>query len=118
MTMANAMHVFTGANYDFGEVGVEIGKKDSFGKVLHTGDIVMLAHGDYLGTDLESWTYDNLLSVIVTEPETGVPFVMGIKDCGFEHPEWRIQIVKKFGDVVDGERWPDWGFNYRSGVAA
>ena len=110
----SALHVFSGANYDFGEVGIATGAEDAFGKPLATGDIVLLGHRQYVGTDAETLTYDNVLSVVVTAQEDGKPFVMGIKDCGFTSPEWQVLLVKKFSDVVVGEHWTDWGFNYRS----
>ena len=109
--------MFSG-DFEFGEIGIDTGAKDASGNPLATGDIVMLGHRCYVGTDAETLTYDALLTVVVANPEDGKPFVMGIKDCGFTSPEWQIQLVKKFSDVVDGEHWAAYGFNYRSVEAA
>ena len=104
------LRVFSG-DCDKGAIGISIGKKDIGGQFLSTGDIVMFSHGAYVGTNAEQWTANPCLSVIMAD-ENG-PFVMGLKTCGFDHPEWRITLVKKFSDVIEGERWPAWGFNYR-----
>ncbi|MDQ0022945.1 hypothetical protein J2X90_000731 [Variovorax paradoxus] len=108
----NALHIFSG-ECDYGPIGLDVGEKDWHDRPLHTGDIVMLAHGDYIDTDAETWRTDPFLTAVLVDRETGKPFAMGIKDCGFADPEWRIEIVKKFSEVVHGERWPAWGFNYR-----
>lgn len=108
------------------DVGLTVNGKDYDGKQLHTGDIVMISHGDYIGTDIEAWTEVTGLTVIVSDqyinytggvvvpnPDNEGPYVMGLKSCGFASPEWRVRIVKKYNDVIDGERWPEYGFNYR-----
>ena len=87
----------------------EVGKAAPNG--FHVGDIVMVYAGSFIGTDAERWDYTGHLTAVV-DAEDG-PFVMGIKSCGFEHPEWRIELVKKYSDVVPGEKWPAYGFNYR-----
>ena len=95
-----------------GTVGTATGFEDQSGKEIHVGDIAIVWRGDYIGTDLEIWTpCDGLTAIVGTE---GDFFVMGIKDCGFDSKEWRIQIVKKHWDVVDNEQWPAYGFNYQS----
>jgi hypothetical protein len=113
------------------DVGIEVGAVDLYGRALHTGDIVIISHGEYIGTDAETWTPSNGLTAVVADqyqsfsdgsvkldnakPE---PFVMGIKGCGFDAPDWHITIVKKFSDVIDGEHWASYGFNYAMNVAA
>lgn len=107
------------------DVGMAVGAQDCEGRDLHTGDIVTIHSGEYLGTDAETWSLARPLTAVVADQyqsysngsitlrgESHSPFVMGIKTCGFNDPAWRVQIVKKFSDVVEGERWTSWGFNY------
>jgi hypothetical protein len=107
------------------DIGIDVNAKDVRGDQLHTGDIVLVYHGQYVGTDDEYWYPCGGLTAVVSDQyqsfsdgtikETGdnEPFVMGIKGCGFNDPEWQIHLVKKYTDVVDGEHWRAYGFNYR-----
>lgn len=79
---------------------------------MHVGDIVIVWKLEHRGTEFERWEHVEHLSAVVLDPESRVPFVMGIKACGFDHPEWRIDVLKKYSDVVEGERWPAFGFRY------
>lgn len=118
------MKVFSG-NCCLCDVGMPVGAQDESGNELHTGDIVIINHGDYIGTELERWSRIGGLTVVVSDQYKSFsdgtveeiaepkPFVMGIKDCGFNHPEWRIELVKKFSDVIDGEHWPAYRFSYK-----
>jgi hypothetical protein len=122
--MSDVLKVFSG-KCCLCDVGVDTGATDASGQHIHTGDIVMVYHGDYVGTDLESWNPCGGLTAVVSDQyqsyadgkieETGNnnPFVMGIRDCGFNDPKWQIRIVKKYFDVIDGEHWKAYGFNYR-----
>lgn len=109
------------------DVGIPVNARGTWGDAveIHTGDIVIVWHGQHIGTDVEEWTPVGGLSVVVAkhyqsymggrielieDPEP--PYVMGIKDCGFDHPSWRVQVVKKFSNVISGEHWPDYGFSY------
>lgn len=121
-----ALRVFSG-KCCLCDVGIPVQAQSTWGDPveIHTGDIVIVWHGDYLGTDLETWTPSGGLTAVVsddyqsfsdgtikpldTEEEA---FAMGIKDCGFLHPEWRVQVVKKYLDVIPGEHWPQYGFSY------
>jgi len=103
------MNIYSG-KVKQGVVGTATEFEDQSGKELHVGDIVIVWSGDYIGTDLEQWTPTKGLTAIVCD-EDG-PFVMGIKNCGFDDEKWRIQIVKKHWDVIQGEHWPEYGFNY------
>ena len=38
---------------------------------------------------------------------------MGIKDVDLSTEDWRVEIVKKYTDVIDGEHWKEFGFNYK-----
>jgi hypothetical protein len=113
------------------DIGIPVNHADFYGKELHTGDIVLISSGEYLGTDLEQWTpTKGLTCVIATQfqsfsdgsvhlsTDDPTPFVMGIKGCGFDDPKWRIQIVKKFSDAIPGEHWPEYGFSFNYSEAA
>lgn len=109
------------------DVGISTNAKSTWGNSLelHTGDIVILWHGQYINSDLEQWLPTDGLTVvvanqyksysdgsIVVQDAQPIPFPMGIKDCGFNHPEWRVQVVKKYSDVIAGEHWPAYGFSF------
>jgi hypothetical protein len=113
--MSAALHVFSG-KVDMGVVGESTEFKCHDGHALHIGDIVQVWYGNWIDSDLEEWTCAAPLSVVVKDSDG--PFVMGIKDCGFAHPEWRIRIVKSHRDIVDGEHWPAWGFNYATSTGS
>ena len=122
----SSLKVFSG-KCCLSDIGIEVGHLDYDGNPIHTGDIVMVWHGHYIGTDSECWYPAGNLTAVVSDqyqsfsngsvvekegaPE---PFVMGIKDCGFNSTDWHIHIVKKFNDVVEGEKWPAYGFSYQS----
>jgi hypothetical protein len=109
------------------DVGIPIKSKATFGNnrnELHTGDIVIVWRGNYIGTDIECWNPTGLTVVVsdqyqsysdgsVIEQLPHKPYVMGIANIGFEHPEWQIQLVKSHTDVIDGEHWKDFGFSYK-----
>lgn len=94
------------------------------GTEFHTGDIVLVWHGQWIGTDAEIWTPCDGLSVVVSdqyetfsngeinEASDPKPFVMGIKGKGFDDDDWDIRLIKKYSDVVIGEHWPNYGFRY------
>ncbi|HCW1009308.1 TPA: hypothetical protein OW416_005594 [Pseudomonas aeruginosa] len=127
-----ALRVFSG-KCCLCDVGIPVGATSTYGDPIeiHTGDIVIVWRGGYLGTDLETWTPTDGLTVVVSDDyqsfsdgtiqlldTEGGAFAMGIKDCGFLHPEWRVQVVKKYSDVIPGERWPHYGFSYAYSEAA
>jgi hypothetical protein len=120
------MKVFSG-ECQLCDTGIPAGGNDADGKPLHTGDIVAVYHGSFIGTELEQWDLTRGLTAVVADQydsysngtarlKDGEPhaYVMGIRVCGFDSPAWRIVLLKKFSDVVDGENWKDFGFNYRS----
>ncbi|WP_230532112.1 hypothetical protein [Microvirga roseola] len=113
------------------DVGIALGYQDDTGNELHTGDIVVIWHGSYIGTEAEFWDGGDSLTVVVMNQYQSysdgtvkiqdgphVPFVMGIRGCGFNDPEWRVRIVKKFPNVVAGEHWPAYGFSYAKNANA
>lgn len=109
------------------DVGIPVNAKSTFGieVELYTGDIVIPWSGSYIGTDSEQWTPHGLTVIIAKQyqsftngdiklrEEPHEMFVMGIATCGFNSPDWKVQRVKKYSDVVNGEHWQDYGFNYR-----
>jgi hypothetical protein len=121
-----SLKVFSGDSC-FCDVGMYTGYITSYGHEveLHTGDIVLVWHGDYLGTDVETWTPLDHLTIVVanqyqsftdgsitTLPDSE-PFVMGIRDCGFADPAWKVQLLKSHKDVIEGEHWKSFGFSYK-----
>ena len=114
----------------FCEVGIPVNETDMSGKEIHTGDIVQLYQGSYVGTHLEEWMPTSGLTVVVIRAYQSFsdgthqlhvgphkPFTMGIASVGVQGQgdasEWKVSIVKKYYDVVDGEHWKEFGFNYR-----
>lgn len=86
------------------EIGLAAGFSDTHAVPLVTGDIVIMFTDQYVPSHL---------SVVVTD-ESG-PFVMGLKSVPMHDPgQWRVLRVKAAADVIEGERWPDWGFSYQS----
>jgi hypothetical protein len=109
------------------DAGIDAGANDSKGAPLHTGDIVLIYHGSYVGTDHEQWDLAGGLTAIVADQyesfsngtaklsaEPSPAYAMGIKACGLDSPNWDVVLLKKFSEVVDGENWKGYGFNYRS----
>lgn len=125
------MMIFSG-ECCFCEVGIDTGELDMHGNALYTGDIVQLWHGNYIGTDIECWyptigitaivankyqTYRNLNSGGFEHrliDESAKPFTMGIKDDGVQGGEWRVSLVKSHKDIIEGERIPSFGINYKT----
>ena len=129
---SGALRIFSG-KCCLCDVGIPVNAFSTWGDPveIHTGDIVIVWHGDYIGTDIESWTPTDGMTAVVADHyqsfsggaielrrEVCEPFAMGIKGCGFNHPEWRVQVVKKFSDVVPGEHWTAYGFSYAYSEAA
>ena len=125
----NNLKIFSGKSCKC-DIGIPVPMLDFHGLDLHTGDIVQVWHGSYVGTDLECWMpTDGLTAVICDQYQSYTdgtielkgdmnPYVMGIKDCGFDHPEWQVRIVKKWNSVVEGENWPAYGFRYGKSESA
>ncbi len=109
------------------DCGIPTQEKDIHGKELFSGDIVQLWHGDYLGTDIEQWMPFGGLTAIVgnqyqsysdgtikTLTDTPTLFTMGIASCGVQNHEWKVSLVKSHKDIVDGERFIAYGFNFKA----
>lgn len=109
------------------DIGVPINEMDIFGRELFTGDIVQIWHGDYLGTDLEQWLPSAGLTAVVSNQYQSFSdgsikmsesplefFVMGIKGAFIrKDPSWKVCIVKSHTDVIEGEKWINYGFSYK-----
>ena len=107
-------------------VGIPTGETDMHGNELFSGDIVQLWHGNYIGTDVEEWfpssgltaivgnqyrSYtDGTIETLTVKPEL---FTMGIASVGIQGDEWKVSLVKSHKDIIIGERFPTFGFNYR-----
>lgn len=108
--------------------GTDTGFKDMRGQPLLTGDIVCIFTVREYAQDGETWAemYPNGLTAVVSDEWTsysdgthqrkdGSPefFVMGIKNVPLDGPGvWRVMKVKGHEDVVSGEHWRSFGFNY------
>ena len=101
------MKIYSG-DVCMGEIGAHV--RDG----IQTGDIIQLWHKEYAGTEHECWEPVEHLTAVVTDPESGEHYAMGIRSCGFDHSEWSVRVVKKWSDVIDGEHWPAYGFRYSS----
>lgn len=118
------MYVYSGT-YREGICGETTPLKDMTGKDLFVGDIVMVSVIDKMGI------CDNTgLTVVVSDRFTSYSngthvvkegdicyFVMGIKTIDFmdkDSDKWIVKRVKSFKDVIGGEKWTDYGFNYQT----
>jgi hypothetical protein len=106
-----SLHVFSG-KVDLGKIGILSAVKDYRGEDLYVGDIILTQYSDKFGVN-----YVGGLTCIVQSE--GITFVMGIRDkciSGEINQEfgWQVVKVKSWKDIVDGESWPDFGFNYKN----
>ena len=119
------------------ETGLPTPFIDAHEKPIFTGDIVAVYHEGYegrweIGDDhfvvalaFNCTCYHGQEPIENEEKET--PFIMGYKGCTpRKEPEntetvlisdissliWHLIKVKSFEDVVDGEHWKEFGFNY------
>lgn len=109
------------------DVGIEWNGYDRWGNKLqlHTGDIVLLWNVFHADTDFEEHIFQGMTAVVanqyisytdgevVVNKEPPQVFVMGIKGVDLSTEDWRVEIVKKYTDVIDGEHWKEFGFNYK-----
>lgn len=109
------------------DIGVAAGLKDcSTGEDLHTGDIVLIYNVHYPDTDSEFWECCGMTAIVsdqYTTYTTGEivpnqlpikPFCMGVKTVDFPNDTWKIQLVKKYSDVIENEHWPKYGFSFKT----
>ena len=110
------MNVYSG-ECEHGECGKETALSDNAGNNLRVGDIVMVSSRNSIGGP---WHHG--LSVVVENRPLLVGraispdfFVMGIASVDINtSEEWVVTRVKKWEYVLDGESWPEYGFNYRT----
>lgn len=111
-----ALHVFSG-QCEHGKCGIKTHIIDDYDNQLRVGDIVVTTHRDEFGVNC-----DYSLTVVVDDrpnldgsTEKGKPFVMGLAKIDWPaDKDWFIMRVKKFEDVLEGEKWPNFGFNFRA----
>lgn len=125
-TVLPAVFVYSGVCRQ-GTLGMETPLEDVTGEKLYVGDIVITSTIDEFGI-----CSNNGLTVVVSDefrsvnngkeieyiPKEGQIeyFVMGIKSIDFmnvDSGKWIVKRLKSFKDVVNGEKWTDFGFNYK-----
>jgi len=98
---------------------------------LYIGDIVLVQYNEYgLGfhsaymSVIVNNKFETFSDGSIIENKDYYSFVMGIanvtkKELAYENEEgeltsgWVIEKIKSYKDVVNGEHWKDFGFNYR-----
>lgn len=116
------MYIYSGECRE-GKCGDKTNMVDLFGRELFVGDIVVIYTTDKFGvcnlSGITAVVSDGYMTYSDgTHVEKELPyesFVMGIQSVDFmkEDSEWSVQKIKDFNDVVDGEHWSEFGFNYR-----
>lgn len=119
-----AKYVYSGT-VRMGTLGQSTGIIDIYGDLLRVGDIVVSFKDD------PSPAVPSGLTVVVSDEWTSYSngvhkqkdefdfFVMGIKTTTItmldddNEKYWHVKRVKKWEDVIDGEHWSDYGFNYK-----
>ena len=108
--------------------GIDTGFKDMRGAALFTGDIVQtytVREYDTKYGPMLDYAPDELTAVVSDEWTTysdgkhvrkagdAEYFVMGIRSVSLEDTgEWRVRKLKSYEDVIVGEHWAAYGFNY------
>lgn len=125
--------IFSG-NYLLGICGTETELYDYKNEKLFIGDIVLVQYNEYnLGSHSAYMSvivgdkYETYTDSTIIEKDMSNDFVMGIKessvtkkDLAHENEEgelmsgWVIEKIKSYEDVIDGEHWKDFGFNYKN----
>jgi hypothetical protein len=119
--MLAAVYVYSG-ECKLGKIGEPTALKDFSKRDLFVGDIVIASTIDNYGIcsnyGLSVVVSDEYNNKLISEENWGNGhFVMGIKNVDFmgkDAETWIVQRVKSFKDVVAGEHWSDYGFNYRA----
>lgn len=105
------------------DTGLPTGIRCLGGEELRTGDIVLLFHQN----ESSSEPFFHGLTVVTSDQWQSYSdgthqekdgelnfFVMGIKKVSLnEDKEWMVSRVKSHADVVNGEHWRNYGFNFR-----
>ena len=110
------MNIYSG-ECEHGKCGLATTMKDSHDKNLFVGDIVACASVDSFGI----CCFYGLAAIVDDRPnlvgrtEYQKPFIMGLASVDTEKDkEWYIKKLKDWEDCVVGEKWKDYGFNYRA----
>ena len=126
-TVLPAVFVYSGVCRQ-GTLGMETSLKDFTGEMLYVGDIVITSTIDEFGicsnNDLTVVVSNEFRSVNKGNGTEYIPnegqiehFVMGIKSIDFmntDSKKWIVKRLKSFKDVVNGEKWTAFGFNYKA----
>lgn len=108
-----------------GTLGQSTGITDIHGDLLRVGDIVITFRDDPLAavpsglTVVVSDEWISYSNGVHEKKENFEFFVMGIKNSTIAKLDdknekyWHVKRVKKWEDVIDGEHWSDYGFNYK-----
>jgi hypothetical protein len=110
------MRIYSG-ECEHGLCGLKTPLIDSSEKPLFVGDIVATSTKNDDGV----WNFDGITVVIEDRPELvgriekGDPFIMGLASEDFtkHNDKWFVFRVKSYKDVISGEHWKDFGFNYK-----
>jgi hypothetical protein len=129
LLMEDKMFIYSG-NCRLCKTGLPSNLIDDAGIELKTGDIVIIytiakntgvvgLHGLSVVVANHYDNFQGLQPVECIEENKSDVFVMGVKTCDIQEPEdnypkevWRVRRVKLWSDVIDGEKWVDFGFNY------
>lgn len=109
------MFVFSG-DYQKCKVGMHSGIVDMRGEDLYTGDIVLVFTDDCLPSGLRVVVADQYTTYSNNKVRENSDFgfyIMGIKGVDLSEGKWHVLKVKEYQDVVVGEKWKDFKFNYR-----
>ena len=110
-----------------GVIGYPTTMVNAKGERLYIGDIVMVYHKMYPNLKFHPTASGHFTCVVDNryktytdgkiENQDGSCFVMGIanvcEDCNLNNDEWSVITVKSYKDVIEGEHWKAFGFNYR-----
>ncbi len=113
----------------FCEIGLPAGFSDIEGVELFTGDIVVLLNKPSFYEEGESFHPEGLTAIVSQKYQTyntfsqglvhelkpeHTPYVMGIKSVSPSEfgKQWHVKRVKSHKDVIAGEHWTEFGFNY------
>lgn len=120
------LYVYSGKVRE-GDLGESTPLIDIEGKKLYVGDIVITStideqgicqnHGLTVVVSDKYTSYNTGGGNVRHEVKEGKPeyFVMGIKNVDFmgkDSDRWIVKRVKSHEDVICGENWKDYGFNY------
>lgn len=110
--------VFSGACF-YGEVGQPTDLFDLAGNRLHVGDIVQAYktlsnyRADPSVVVQDGFTHYQGGEVLRTAIKDRF-FVMGLKSvCLEKDRSWEFNMLKKHTHIIEGEKWPDYKFNYK-----